>query len=291
MPLAVSPDWCAWSDLLAQAEDIDELDAALAEVAAEMRCYLGPSELSHRQWRRLGIRTVAAVLAASGGCRREGRELIVFVNGRDDPRRQRFTVAHEVAHLLLDEARGRLRLTRAVEEQLCDRFAAELLVPAAAMAAEVDSRGDRLNPSDVVDLGNRFGVNLQPILIAIRDHLAADQVLLVAREAGHPKRPAVVDYRFHTAAARTIYLPRHQRLRSVGLRSLANWACGRRERVSSGSDSGRFELRQAQPRLSGVARGEVAWSARLLPNGLLLASLDTSAMAFRWRGEPAAAAA
>lgn len=66
----------------------------------------------------------------------------IIVNANDAPRRQRFTVAHEIAHYILhrdlieegvvDDALYRSKLSDDLERQ-ADRFAAQLLLPANAV--------------------------------------------------------------------------------------------------------------------------------------------------------------
>ena len=69
----------------------------------------------------------------------EGRWLII-VNEADGRAQVRFTLAHELGHLLLGdglpgaEVPGRA-LSPAVREALCDTFAAELLLPSTAVRA------------------------------------------------------------------------------------------------------------------------------------------------------------
>ena len=76
----------------------------------------------------------------------EGRWLII-VNEADGRARVRFTLAHELGHLLLGDglpgadAPGRA-LSPAVREALCDRFAAELLLPPTAVRALWRECGD-----------------------------------------------------------------------------------------------------------------------------------------------------
>lgn len=254
-----------------------------------MAPYLGRSATSRTQWRRLGVHVAAVPMAASGGCRRDGGELVVLVRESDDPRRQRFTVAHEIGHLLIEDVRRHVPLSRADEERLCNEFAAALLVPGEALAADLKDIG-RVGADDVVRLGNRFGVTLQPLLIALGSHLDVTEVLLVARYGGHPKRPLELAYRFHASVATSVFLPRKQRLTSVGLAALDGFARGL-EHGSSGRDQVMVELRRDAPPHSGSGHGEVSWDARLMPNGLLIASLDASSLQETWGSEFAVCAA
>jgi predicted transcriptional regulator len=68
----------------------------------------------------------------------------IVINGRDNPKRQRFTMAHEVAHYVLhrdllenglvDDALYRSSLSDEYERQ-ANRFAAQILLPAPALRA------------------------------------------------------------------------------------------------------------------------------------------------------------
>jgi IrrE N-terminal-like domain len=290
MSMSPAPDWRVWTAELDLARDVDAVEHRLVSVAADMARYLERSKTGLKQWKRLGVHAVVADIVASGGCRQDGSERVVFVSRRDDPRRRRFTVAHEIAHLLLKDIRGSVRIGRAREERLCDIFAAHLLVPRSDLERVLEADGE-IDTSRVFELCNRFGVSLQPMLIALGPYLDDDRALLVAREAGHPRRPEVVDFRFHAAAAKIAYLPRHQRVRSVGLDGLCAWAKEAVGGERAGCDVAVLELRRAGAPTSGVAEGPVRWSARLLPNRLLLATLDLSSTRQRWSAPRAGTAA
>ena len=57
----------------------------------------------------------------------------ICVNGNDSPERQRFTICHEIAHIVLgltsDHKAQWWSAKRPMAERLCDIFAAELLLP------------------------------------------------------------------------------------------------------------------------------------------------------------------
>jgi Zn-dependent peptidase ImmA (M78 family) len=79
-----------------------------------------------------------------------GDRVIIAINGRQSPERQRFTVLHEIAHIRLDlpsvhgiytsaeQFQGRTK--RPKEEILCDVFAAECLLPRHLFQADIQSR-------------------------------------------------------------------------------------------------------------------------------------------------------
>jgi Zn-dependent peptidase ImmA (M78 family)/transcriptional regulator with XRE-family HTH domain len=99
-------------------------------------------------------------LAASVG----GRPLVVV--GRDWPGdRQRFTMAHELGHLVLAG-----RLSEDLEqEKACDRFAGSFLVPRDTAVSELGSRRSRLEPRELHSLKHAYGVSMMAWVFRARD--------------------------------------------------------------------------------------------------------------------------
>lgn len=114
----------------------------------------------------------------SGMLYRDGVNAIVGVNSADSPTRQRFTIAHELGHLLMHEGRPmiveklvrvNLRRTSTVaserEEREANQFAAELLMPEELVRREVTKLvGEQSLVSDrwlVAELAKRFDVSGQ----------------------------------------------------------------------------------------------------------------------------------
>ncbi|MEZ4239476.1 MAG: ImmA/IrrE family metallo-endopeptidase [Myxococcota bacterium] len=85
----------------------------------------------------------------------DGVPLIVV--GADWPGdRQRFTLAHELGHLVLG---GRLAAALD-EERACNRFAGAFLVPEAAARAELGERRSRLEPAELHALKQAYGLSM-----------------------------------------------------------------------------------------------------------------------------------
>jgi Zn-dependent peptidase ImmA (M78 family) len=107
---------------------------------------------------------------------------IIGVNSSHAETRQRFTIAHELGHMLLhkdekfhvdESASIRFRdeessLATKSEEIEANQFAAELLMPANLMAEEVDKLPDGVDPEDAVPiLAARFQVSEQALTLRL----------------------------------------------------------------------------------------------------------------------------
>jgi hypothetical protein len=131
--------------------------------------------------RSLGVKVIASVLpdGISGEIRPdpdfEGR-FIIRVNKNDPSRRQRFTVAHELAHFLLhrdmigngvtDDVLYRSTLSDSREAQ-ANRLAADLLMPQALVDSWLE-RAQSLRVEDPVEfLSDKFGVSIAAMKIRL----------------------------------------------------------------------------------------------------------------------------
>jgi len=128
---------------------------------------------------RLGVPVVVETLDRniSGLLFRQGESKAIGVNAAHPMVRQRFTVAHELGHLvlhpgkelILDHVRVNLRddvssLGTDREEREANAFAAELLMPRAAVESEVRRVLDRGGTADsrfIADLAQLFDVSEQ----------------------------------------------------------------------------------------------------------------------------------
>lgn len=71
--------------------------------------------------------------------------------------RQRFTLAHELGHLLL---RGRIRSRALDEEKACSRFAGAFLLPAAAARGRLGERRAKLTQAELLRLKRDYGLSM-----------------------------------------------------------------------------------------------------------------------------------
>ncbi len=77
--------------------------------------------------------------------------------------RQRFTIAHEVGHLVLDPQPG------FDAERACHRFAAAFLVPRAMALTELGPRRTTLDPFELHLLKDKYGISMQAWIYRAKD--------------------------------------------------------------------------------------------------------------------------
>ena len=88
--------------------------------------------------------------------------VVVYSTGKSIER-QRFTLAHELGHLVMDIPAGM------PEEKICDRFASALLVPEDELVREVGLRRLDFGFGELVDIKKVFGVSAAALVIRMRD--------------------------------------------------------------------------------------------------------------------------
>lgn len=90
---------------------------------------------------------------------------IIVVSTQFSIERRRFTLAHELAHRVIKDSEGDLKLEKAV-----DRFAAAFLIPRDHLRQEVKGARDALPPyNEIVRLKHFYGVSATAILMRLRD--------------------------------------------------------------------------------------------------------------------------
>lgn len=84
--------------------------------------------------------------------------IVVSANWPGD--RQRFTLAHELGHLILHD-----RLSNNLEEeQACNRFASSFLLPASSMLKQLGTQRHKLEPQELYLLKQEYGLSMQGCL-------------------------------------------------------------------------------------------------------------------------------
>ena len=88
---------------------------------------------------------------------------VMVVNGKERGERQRFTIAHELGHLMLD-------VTPDIdEEKAAHRFAGAFLMPAEMVWAAIGKHRHAIGYSELFALKNLFGVSVQALAYRCKD--------------------------------------------------------------------------------------------------------------------------
>lgn len=90
--------------------------------------------------------------------------VIVLLDGIKDGARQRFTIAHELGHLVLNINNDELD-----EEKLCNRFASALLMPKEAIINEFGYSRRNINFFELTAFKNEFKVSYTAIVYRLKD--------------------------------------------------------------------------------------------------------------------------
>ena len=104
--------------------------------------------------------------------------LMMAVNRAHHPNRQRFTIAHELGHLLLhasepslfvDDMMVHFRVKDRIDpkEVEANAFAAALLMPASFLRADLETPLDPFDEDGVLQLARRYGVSQQALTIRL----------------------------------------------------------------------------------------------------------------------------
>ncbi len=151
---------------------------------------------------RFNARQIERPLAAAGRLELEQGQYVICVNAASGWRRKRFTVAHEIGHILLLEALAHspadLNDLRAAEswkaaERLCNLAAAELLVPLDDFRTNIDEHS--LSPGGLRFLYDRYLTSYDTLFVRFTESFGPSAVVLWrfhARDAGEGRTFRVV---------------------------------------------------------------------------------------------------
>lgn len=126
----------------------------------------------------LGINVKKSTLPAgiSGEIKLEGDKVVIRVNRHDVKERQRFTLAHEIAHFLLhrdrigdgitDDILYRSKLSDFLEVQ-ANRLAADIIMPCHLVKAELEAYQDLREEEKLEKLANMAEVSITAIKIRL----------------------------------------------------------------------------------------------------------------------------
>ena len=96
--------------------------------------------------------------------RADGEDVPVVVCSTDKSiERQRFTLAHELGHMVMEIPTG------VPEEKACHRFASAFLVPQDELAREVGRRRFNFGFGEIIEIKRMFGVSAAALVVRMRD--------------------------------------------------------------------------------------------------------------------------
>ena len=159
--------------------EFESLDVATKEIVdAHLKEY--PVKLGSLA-KALGIRVLRATLprGISGEIRQENGDFVIRVNRHEAKHRQRFTLAHEIAHFLLHrhqivEAGGwsenvLLRSGQSAQVEFeANRLASDLIMPSNLVEGVVKEYSGPLVDEVIEDLAKKFGVSLAAMEIKLQ---------------------------------------------------------------------------------------------------------------------------
>lgn len=90
---------------------------------------------------------------------------IIVLNERFPVERKRFSLLHELGHLLLNIAKD----TDLKEEEICNKFASEFLIPRETLSEEFGGKRKHITLSELTSIQEKYGVSIKAIVYKLRD--------------------------------------------------------------------------------------------------------------------------
>lgn len=147
----------------------DEADP-LRAVAKYVDRYRKPGLTLENLARTLGVSAVVEEkLPFDGGVFSDGTKLTIKINSSSLPTRRKFTLAHELAHLIISQgnAQSARRCLRSTPlEQACDCVAAELLMPIDEALGSIEGHASM---GALLSFADKFKVSLYAATVRIKE--------------------------------------------------------------------------------------------------------------------------
>lgn len=90
---------------------------------------------------------------------------VIVVNGNFPVERKRFTLLHELAHLLLNFPECGIK----IEENYCNKFASEFLFPRKLVIKEFGVKRDLISLNELIEVQKKYGMSIQAIVYRLVD--------------------------------------------------------------------------------------------------------------------------
>lgn len=166
-------------------------------------------------------------LPGRGGVTARGSNSFFVGIGIDGKRERRFTLAHELAHVVLNATEHTtVDISREEEEKLCNLFARRALMPPAMIRKHLEQNGVPTDLADIKRFAAHFRVTLRASLVALDEFFPQEWpvAFVAASWRAHPRGDQVEGLRIDASAAdRRIFFPTHCRLSTLGYSALEAW--------------------------------------------------------------------
>lgn len=207
---------------LSKSSDYGELRRTMLEWAPRFHDALHEKRIVPGPRPELGM-DLSTVPGRCGFTARRGRDFIVSIGNETPAEEKRFTLAHELGHVLLDSAgRSTAHLNPVKEEKLCELFASRAIAPRYAVDDYLRHSGFPTDLADVRRFAKRFQVTLRASLVVLDGFLPQRwPVAFVAASWTRHRQRDVWGVRVEASAAdQRFYFPPEGRLTTLGLRDL-----------------------------------------------------------------------
>lgn len=94
-----------------------------------------------------------------------GKFPVIVINKNFNVERKRFTLLHELGHLLLEFPECDVKF----EENVCNRFASEFLFPKVSVLKEFGAKRDAISFIELVEVQKKYGISIRAIMYRLKD--------------------------------------------------------------------------------------------------------------------------
>ena len=108
------------------------------------------------------------VLGLSANVNKKRPVIVVSTRSNNTAERKRFTMLHELAHILLFQKKPS-GVLEASEERLCERFAGTVLCPPSVLIKELGERRKTYALDELVSIRERYGISVAAIVHCCKD--------------------------------------------------------------------------------------------------------------------------
>ncbi|HEU4945232.1 MAG TPA: ImmA/IrrE family metallo-endopeptidase [Solirubrobacterales bacterium] len=149
--------------------------------------------------------------------KREG-SFFVGIGADTEPAEKRFTLAHELGHVLLRAVDDSVYLNPTQEERLCESFASRAIAPREEVDQYIRDIGLPLEPAEVIEFAESFRITQRASVVILDEFVpeGCPRAVVSASWRTHPQRD-VLGLRIDAAASDPRFLfPVHCRLGTLG---------------------------------------------------------------------------